>query len=53
MDKERRLRVILLVAAAVIVAASMVAAVVTGRLYLVGFCGLVSVVLLPLTLRRR
>jgi hypothetical protein len=53
MDRKRRLRVILLVAAAVIVVGSMVAAVATGRLYLVGFCGLVPVVLLPLTPRRR
>jgi hypothetical protein len=53
MPREQRLRVVLLVAAAIIVAASIVATVATGRLYLMGFCGLVAVVLLPLSLRRR
>jgi hypothetical protein len=53
MDSDRRVRVVLGVAAAVIVVASIVAAIATGRLYLVGFCGLVPVVLFPVNLRRR
>jgi hypothetical protein len=53
MPREQRLRVVLLVAAAIIVAASIVATVATSRLYLMGFCGLVALVLLPLSLRRR
>jgi hypothetical protein len=49
---RRRLQVILLVSAAVVASGSIVATAVTGRLYLLGFCGLVAVVLLPLNRRR-